>query len=209
MGRRKKNISLQIEKKEVAMSEESTNIEQLQMDLPIDNQVESLQQELDIARQELEKTKLEIAERKHQLNQMKVTPSREISSEEKRISESQIASSSSRTALEDKIYKQKLRDSELVTGRFMNRRAPGQPVKLPYVKHDTDPVKWYPLEDGKIYTIPRGFADQLNGGTDEDPCYYTPHFIQKIGEMDPNKPESAIHAIDSSNKKYAFTPINF
>jgi hypothetical protein len=208
MARRKKNISLQIEQREEVMTEDqTTTIEQLE--LPIDNQVEMMQQELDQARLELEKTKQEIEERKHQLQQLKFTPGREISQEEKRLVEKQITMTNEMSTLSSKIEAQRKRDSELVTGRFMNRRAPGQPVKLPYIKHNTDPVKWYPLEDGKVYTIPRGFADQLNGGTDDDPCYYTPKFIQKQGEMDPDKAESAIHAVDSSNKKYGFVPLNF
>jgi hypothetical protein len=91
----------------------------------------------------------------------------------------------------------------MITGKFMNRRAPGQTVKLTYLRYETDPVKWYSFEDGKIYTIPRGFADQLNEH------YYTPHFIQKQTEMDPNRPASAIHDVDTSNKKYAFVPVNF
>lgn len=90
-----------------------------------------------------------------------------------------------------------------MTGKFINRRAPGQSAKLTYLKYADDPVKWYTMEDGKVYTIPRGFADQINE------YYYTPHFIQKQGIMDPNAPSSAIHDVDTSNKKYAFTPINF
>lgn len=168
--------------------------------------LESVQQEIDKARLELENTKREIEEKKLEL---KRSPGREISEQEKEIMSKQVSMTSSKTALKEKIDRQQARDSEMVTGKFMNRRAPGQAVKLPYIKYATDPVKWYPFEDGKTYTIPRGFADQLNGGSDDDPCYYTPQFVQKSGEMDPNKPSSAIHSVDSSNKKYAFTPINF
>jgi len=171
-----------------------------------DQTLECVQQEIDKARIELENTKREIEEKKLEL---KRTPGREISEQEKEIMNKPVGMTSSRTAIKEKIDRQQARDSELVTGKFMNRRAPGQSVKLPYIKYATDPVKWYPLEDGKTYTIPRGFADQLNGGSEDDPCYYTPQFVQKSGEMDPNKPSSAIHSVDSSNKKYAFTPIHF
>lgn len=193
MARQKKNKSLQDEEKiEVVMTDEQ--------------KIETIQQEIDAARIELENTKREIEEKKLELIR---TPAREIDEDEKKIMSRQSDKSATRRALQEKIERQQVHDSELVTGKFINRRAPGQPVKLPYVKHATDPVKWYPLEDGKTYTIPRGFADQLNGGTDNDPCYYTPQFIQKQGEMDPNQPSSAIHAVDSSNKKYAFVPVNF
>ena len=84
----------------------------------------------------------------------------------------------------------------------MNRRAPGNPAKLTYMKYADDPVKWYTFEDGKVYTIPRGFADQINE------YYHRPIFIQKEGELDPSNP-SQIHAVDTSNKSYAFVPVEF
>lgn len=193
MARQKKIKDVQADKKlEFVMTEE--------------NNLETIQQEIDTARLELENTKREIEEKKHELKAMF---RREVSEDEKKIMEKQVTMTNEQASLKSKIEMNRIRDSEMVTGRFMNRRAQGQPVKLPYVKYATDPVKWYPFEDGKVYTIPRGFADQLNGGTDDDPCYYMPHFTQKPGEMDPNKPASAIHAVDASNKKYAFTPINF
>jgi hypothetical protein len=204
MGRKSKKDIVQEEfKLEKIMSEDTT------ASFSNENELESIQQSIDQARIDLENTKREIEERKHQLELLKVTPSRHIDEDERKLIDKQATMSNEQVTLKNKIEKQRDYDSEPVTGRFMNRRAPGQGVKLPYIKHAIDPVKWYPLEDGKVYTIPRGFADQLNGGTDEDPCYYTPQFIQKQGEMDPNKPESAIHAVDSSNKKYAFVPVNF
>jgi hypothetical protein len=193
MARQKKIKDVQAEQKpEMPMNEE--------------NSVEMIQQEIDAARIELENTKREIEEKKLELQKV---PRREISQEERDIMENRVTVGNNREALKNKIERQREIDSEMITGKFINRRAPGQPVKLPYIKHNTDPVKWYPLEDGKVYTIPRGFANQLNGGTDDDPCYYTPHFNQKVGEMDPNKPASAIHSVDTSNKKYAFVPVSF
>lgn len=206
MARPKKNNRLQIEEKEVDMTENAV------LDQETENKeviLDGVQTEIDLARLELEKTRLEIEQKKHELELMKSTPRREVEPWEKDLMAKQVTMSNEKSTLKEKIEKQKAYDSVLVTGRFMNRRAPGQPAKLCYIKYETDPVKWYTLEDGKVYTIPRGFADQLNGGSEEDPCYYTPHFIQKPGEMDPNRPESAIHAIDTSNKKYAFTPVNF
>lgn len=187
MARQKKTLSLQIEeKKEVIMS---------------DSQVlESLETEIDKARLELEKTKSEIEEKKTQLKTM---PAREVTEDEMIIVKKQVNISAEKAALKAKIEKQRQHDSEMVTGKFMNRRAPGMAAKLTYMKYETDPVKWYNLEDGKVYTIPRGFADQINDH------YYTPHFIQKQGPMDPNAPSTQIHDVDTSNKKYAFVPVNF
>lgn len=208
MGRRKKINSLQIEKKEVVMTE-SAVLETPTQEKTTEQMIEEVQTELDLARLDLEKTRLEIAQQKHELSLMKITPSREITSQEKELSEKQVTMSNEKQTLKEKIDKQKEYDCVMVTGRFMNRRAPGQPVKLPYIKYETDPVKWYPFEDGKVYTIPRGFADQLNGGDETNPCYYRPQFSQIQGEMDPNKPQSVIHSVDTSNKIYSFVPINF
>jgi len=212
MGRRKKNNSLQIEEKEVSMTDTMT-LEAKMTSQEIENAnekvLDSVQTELDLARVELERTKLEIAQQKHELELMKKNPRRELDAQEKDLYEKQITMSHEKTTLKEKIEKQKAHDSVMVTGRFMNRRAPGQPAKLTYLKYETDPVKWYTLEDGKVYTIPRGFADQINGGDETNPCYYTPQFMQIPGEMDPNRPQSAIHSIDTSNKKYAFVSTNF
>jgi hypothetical protein len=91
----------------------------------------------------------------------------------------------------------------MVTGKFINRRAPGQTVKLPYIKYGHETPKWWVFEDGKVYDIPRGFADQINDH------YYTPKFIQSTAIMDPNRPASSIQEVDTSNKKYSFVPMNF
>ncbi len=207
MARRKKEKSLQIEEKEVVMTESTV------MDAPVENReviLDSVQVELDLARLDLERTKLEIAQQKHELELLKNAPTRrELDPEEQKLHEKHLTMGSERTTLKDKIEKQKAFDNVMVTGRFINRRAPGQPVKLPYLKHEGDPVKWWPFEDGKVYTIPRGFADQLNGGTDNDPCYYTPRFQQKAGEMNPDAPSSAIHSVDRTNTKYQFVPVGF
>lgn len=166
-----------------------------------DSQVlENLETEVDKVRLELENTKRQLEEKKSELNKMS---SREIDAAEQKIIDKQVAGFAKNQGLKDKIEAQKEYDSEMVTGKFINRRAPGMPAKLTYIKYDSDPVKWYNLEDGKVYTIPRGFADQINDH------YYTPHFVQKQGEMDPNRPSSAIHDVDTSNKKYAFVPVNF
>jgi len=163
MGRRKKNNSLQIDEKEVDMSETMTlecKMTSEEIKKTTEQMIEEVQIELDLARLDLEKTRLEIAQQKHELSLMKVTPSREITQQEKDLSEKQVTMSNEKQTLKEKIEKQKAYDSVMVTGRFMNRRAPGQPVKLPYIKYETDPVKWYPFEDGKVYTIPRGL--QIN-----------------------------------------------
>lgn len=192
-GRPKRNNTLQL-------NVTGEKIMKEQLELPAMNELETIESAIDKARIELENTKREIEEKKISLNNMS---SREHDKKEMEIVEKQVNRNNEGEAIKEKIARQKAYDNEKVTGRFMNRRAPGQPVKLTYIKYEDDPVKWYDFEDGKVYTIQRGFADQINE------YYYTPQFIQKPGQMDPNRPSSIIHAVDDSNKKYAFTPVNF
>lgn len=166
-------------------------------------ELEILETEIDKARLELENTKLAIEEKKHEL---KSISARKIDTEEQELIDKQQARRTKDKAADALIEKQKAYDNEKVTGKFINRRAPGQPVKLPYIKYADDPVKWWPFEDGKVYTIPRGFADQINEH------YYTPQFVQKQGIQEHSHTvgdNSAIADVDTSNKKYAFMPINF
>lgn len=166
-------------------------------------EVEEFRQELDVIRVELEKARIEMKEL--ELKKQELTTSstrRELSEEEKSINDKLINMRSHNEGLKSKIEAQKAYDNMKVTGKFMNRRAPGNSVKLTYLKYIDDPVKWYTFQDGAVYTIPRGFADQINE------YYHRPKFIQKEGELDPSSP-SQIHAVDTSNKSYAFVPVNF
>lgn len=150
---------------------------------------------------EIEKAKLELEEirAKSRALSSRIYDEKEIAISDKMISNQ----NADRTAAE-KIRTQKEYDNVKVTGRFMNRRAPGQMVKLPYIKYDDDPVKWYEFHDGRTYTIPRGFADQLNEH------YYSPVFVQKTGPIDnSDDPGSQIAEVNRDNKKYAFVAIGF
>lgn len=166
-------------------------------------EVEVLNQELDLVRIELQKTKLEIekvkAEEKDLIERRQL---RELDEVEKKANDKLIATRVEGRVLEDKISSQKSYDNVKVTGRFMNRRAPGNSAKLTYMKYADDPVKWYTFNDGAVYTIPRGFADQINE------YYHRPRFIQKEGPLDPSNPNQ-INEVDTSNKSYAFVPTTF
>lgn len=189
MSRPKKNKPLQVnvdEKTEIYMSE-------IQV-------LETLETEVDLARKELEKIRSDIEEAQSKMKTMAV---REVSQDEMLIVKKSVSVSVEKQALKEKIEKEKAYDNVRVTGKFINRRAPGQMAKLTYLKYEDDPVKWFEMQDGKVYTIPRGFADQIKE------YYHTPHFIQNSQAMDPNKPASTIHEVDTSNKKYDFVPISF
>ena len=199
MARQKKIKSLQIEEKknEVIMTEERTDNSELEMSL------ESIQKEIDQARIELEQTKAAIEEKKHEL---KMQPRREVDTDEQRIVDKQINNINKTKNANEVVEKQRMYDSVMIKGRFMNRRSPGQQVKLTYMKYGTDPVKWYTFKDGGIYIIPRGFVDQINE------YYHTPIFVQKQGPQEVSDKfgeNSAIAEVDTSNKKYAFVPMEF
>jgi len=189
MARPKKEKSIQVEEK--------TLIDRIEMSE--EQQLESLQTEIDKARVELERTRLEIEEKKKDLQ---FVSRREIDAEERALIDKQVSRINERKTVEDVISKQKALDKQEVTGRFMNRRNPGQPVKLPYIKYADDQVKWWHFSEGQVYTIPKGFADQINEH------YHIPKFIQKDGIQAPDG-TSAIHSVDTSNKKYAFVPVGF
>lgn len=204
MSRHKKNFTVKLEPKEAVMIPEEKPLNTL-VDATIEKhaeenpfEFEAVQTELDITRLELEKLKLELEEKKKEIGRL-----REVTPEEKKIIEGQYDKQAKDAHLKDEMERQRIYDSQLVTGKFINRRAPGNSVKLPYVKYATDPVKWYPFEDGKVYDIPRGFAEQINEH------YYRPQFTQTQGAMDPNRPSSVIHEVDTSNKLYSFVPIGF
>jgi hypothetical protein len=201
MGRRKGSLNkktdkVQVDEKyEVVMSETAV--------IADEEVLESIQKELDIARNELERTKMEIEEKKKELA---YSPKREIDEAERKIVDRQVKAINLKSAAEETIAQQKEYDNVMVTGKFINRRAPGQSVKLPYQKYADDPVKWYVFEDGKVYTIKRGFADQINQ------YYHTPIFQQKQGIQSHSNvvgENSAIAEVDTSNKKYAFVPVAF
>jgi hypothetical protein len=213
MGRQKKNKSLQIEEKkiEVIMTQENDQkkneseaweitLEGIQKEID----TERLELEIDRARLELEKIKIEIEEKKQEMKAF--VPRREISEDEQRIIDKQITNINKKKSGSEVIEKQKAYDNQMITGRFMNRRSPGQQVKLTYNKYADDPVKWYHFKDGGTYTIPRGFVDQINE------YYHTPRFVEKQGPQvisDRTGENSAIAEVDTSNKKYAFVAIGF
>jgi hypothetical protein len=178
-----------IESKEVAVAPECDT------SAPI-SELEAIRAEI-----ELEKAKLELQQLR---DKSKIVPNRIIDEEEQKIVDRQIARINEDKTIKEKIRAQKDYDNQMVTGKFMNRRAPGQMAKLTYIKYEDDPIKWYEFYDGKVYTIPRGFADQINEH------YHTPVFIQKDGPIEDNdNPGSQIAEVDTSNKKYAFMGVNY
>lgn len=167
-----------------------------------ENELEQIRQELDEARSQLLETRKQVEEKKKELLILPESC--------RKTTNDAPAVSVKDASLQSKIEQMKARDSVMVTGKFHNLRVKGQSVKLPYIKYGDEPVKWHPFSHGQVYTIPKGFADQINGGTESDPCYYMPHFVKNEGAIiDPDDPGTGIHSVDTTDKKYSFTPIHF
>ena len=212
MSRQNKKKSLQKkEKQEIPMTEQATlePVETLEMELTrVKSELQAektaeldlLESELDRVRNELEATKKKIRETKED---KKFISGRELDEEEIVLVRKHTNISVEKQALKQKIAHQQAMDNVMVTGKFINRRAPGQEVKLPYLKYAEDQEGWKTFRDGQVYTIKRGFADQINE------YYHQPVFTQKFGPMDQDNPESQIDSVNTDNKKYTFVPINF
>lgn len=198
MGRPKKETDIQLNFEDNRRESMLTNDKIVDTDA-----LESMETEMDRVRVALEKAKLELEEKKKEIENLPLR-------QEKAALDKNVAVVSKDAGLSQKIAEQKVRDNTMVTGKFSNLRAPGQSIKLPYHKYADDPVKWYPFDHGKVYTIPKGFADQLNGGDDLNPCYYSPQFIKNDNIItNPDEPGTGIHGVDTSNKKYMFSPVSF
>ncbi len=179
LNKKNNNIELDFdEKTEVLMTTEQAE------------ELEVIQKELDLARVELEKTRLEIEAKKQEMKSMPMVV-KQADAPAVIVKDNSLA---------DKIAAQKAYDNQMVTGTFYNLRVKGQQAKLTYMHHADDPVKWTTFQHGAVYTIPRGFADEINNH------YHTPHFIKNEGAIiDPSNPESGIHAVDTSDKMYLFS----
>lgn len=187
----KKTQQVQLEFEDTINIEEKTEV---CMTVEAAEELEVIQKEIDLARVELEKTRVEIESKKHELKSMPIVAK---APESPSIILKNAAGS-------EKIANQKLIDNEMVTGKFYNLRVKGQQAKLTYMHHADDPVKWYVFQHGEIYTIPRGFANEINEH------YHTPRFIKNENViLDPSNPESGIHAVDTTDKMYSFVGLNY
>lgn len=214
MGRKKKIKALEPEVK--TMTEDNTAVIEEpqtiapQVDEPIEQDVnekygliESANQELDQIRKDLEKAKLELEAKQTEMKLMKVR--RDLDEQELAIMNKQITNGNEKAAKLSALEKQMQFDNVKVTGKFLNQRYPGQTVKLPYVKYATDEAKWYTFHHNKVYTIPRGFADQINEH------YARITYRQKENNVisNPDSPGTALENEPVRHQLYAFVPTQF
>lgn len=165
--------------------------------------IESANQELDQIRRDLEKAKLELEAKQTEMKLMKVK--RELDDQEIEIMNKQISRGNDVKAKLSELEKQKAFDNVKVTGKFLNQKYPGRTEKLTYVKYASDEAKWYTFHHNKVYTIPRGFADQINE-------YYADITYRQKQEnvvLDPTNPGTALENEPVRVQKYAFVPTQF
>ncbi len=74
------------------------------------------------------------------------------------------------------IEKMRLKDRELVKGKFIFHEVPGGLMSFSFKAYRGDPVERYDLIDGQIHTLPLGVARHLNKN-----CWY-PEYSYMKGE---------------------------
>lgn len=65
---------------------------------------------------------------------------------------------------------QRLRDREMVRGKFIFHEVPGGMVSFIFKAYKQDPLERFDLIDGQIYSLPLGVAKHLNKN-----CWYPVH----------------------------------
>jgi hypothetical protein len=73
-------------------------------------------------------------------------------------------------AVKPTLETQRLRDREMVRGKFIFHEVPGGMVSFIFKAYKQDPLERYDLKDGEIYTLPLGVAKHLNKN-----CWYPVH----------------------------------
>ena len=90
------------------------------------------------------------------------------------------------------------KDREMVRGIFRFFEVPGGTMAFSFRKYKEDEIETYTLEDGSIYTIPRGVAHHLSNN-----CWYPEH-AYKMDEQ--GKPSVQI---TKKKRRCSFEPLDF
>lgn len=99
----------------------------------------------------------------------------------------------------EEIEKMRLRDRTLVRGKFHFQECPGGEVKFPYKRYGKDPMEWYRMVDGQVYTIPLGVAKHLT-----DNCWYPEYSYKKQdGSTDVQAVTKKIHRVSFQSMEFS------
>ncbi len=90
------------------------------------------------------------------------------------------------------------KDREMVRGIFRFFEVPGGNMAFSFRKYKEDEIETYSLDDGSIYTIPRGVAHHLSNN-----CWYPEH----AHRMDSNG--NQLVQVTKKKRRCTFEPLDF
>jgi len=90
------------------------------------------------------------------------------------------------------------RDSEMVRGIFRFFEVPGGNLSFSFRKYKEDEIQTYTLDDGCIYTIPRGVASHLSNN-----CWYPEHAYKMDKDGKPTI------QVTKKKRRCSFEPLDF
>ena len=93
---------------------------------------------------------------------------------------------------------QRDRDREMVRGIFRFFEVPGGNMSFSFRKYREDEIETYSLNDGEIYTIPRGVAKHLSNN-----CWYPEHAYKQDEHGKPSM------MVSKKKRRCTFEPLEF
>jgi len=93
---------------------------------------------------------------------------------------------------------QRDRDREMVRGIFRFYEVPGGTLSFSFRKYREDEIETYTLNDGEIYTIPRGVAHHLSNN-----CWYPEYNYKKDEGM------NNVAMMTKKKRRCSFDPLDF
>ena len=90
------------------------------------------------------------------------------------------------------------RDREMVRGIFRFFEVPGGNMSFSYRKYKGDQVESFSMNDGEIYTVPRGVASHLSNN-----CWYpeSAHKMDEFGRI--------VAQVNKKKRRCSFEPLDF
>lgn len=93
---------------------------------------------------------------------------------------------------------QRDKDREMVRGIFRFFEVPGGNMSFSFRKYREDEIETFSLNDGEIYTIPRGVAHHLSNN-----CWYPEHAYKQDEQGRPSM------MVSKKRRRCSFEPLDF
>jgi hypothetical protein len=99
---------------------------------------------------------------------------------------------------EQEIEYMRQKDREMVRGIFRFFEVPGGNMSFSFRKYKGDEVESYSMNDGEIYTVPRGVAHHLSNN-----CWYpeSQHKMDEFGRI--------VAQVNKKKRRCSFEPLDF